>query len=179
MKNLRLSIRQIVLMGMLIGITIVLDAVFKFYQQANGGSINLAMVGLVLIGLSFSWWKTWFATSIVFGILSAVLDGYIIYYVFDYALAMSGFMVISIFRETILNRQGWKSFLLLMITFIIAFIWRLSMHVISGVIYFEVDWLGSWIYNVSYLLPSFLITLIVIVALYFSNLPLVIKKLTT
>lgn len=179
MKNLRLSIRQIVLMGMLVGITIVLDVVFKFYQQANGGSINLAMVGLVLIGLSFTWWKTWLATSIVFGILSAILDGYIAYYLFDYALALSGFMVISFFRESILNRQGWKSFLLLVMTFIIAFIWRLGMHVISGVIYFEVDWLGSWIYNITYLLPSFFITFMVIVALYFSNLPLVIKKLTT
>lgn len=179
MKNLRLSIRQIVLMGMLVGITIVLDTVFKLYQQANGGSINLAMVGLVLIGLSFTWWKTWFATSIVFGILSAILDGYIAYYLFDYALALSGFMVISFFRESILNRQGWKSFLLLVMTFIIAFIWRLGMHVISGVIYFEVDWLGSWIYNITYLLPSLFITFMVIVALYFSNLPLVIKKLTT
>ena len=53
MKNLRLSVRQIALMGMLVAISIVLDAVFKFYQQANGGSINLAMVGLVLIALSF------------------------------------------------------------------------------------------------------------------------------
>ena len=179
MKSLRLNIRQIVLMGMLVAITIVLDIAFKFYQQANGGSINLAMVGLVLISLSFAWWKTWFATVIIFGILSAILDGYVAYYVFDYALALSGFMIISIFRETILKRQGLKSIGLLLITFSAAFLWRLSMHVISGVLYFEVDWLGSLIYNVTYLLPSFIISLIVIFTLYFSNLPLVIRKLTT
>ncbi len=179
MKNLRLSIRQIVLMGMLVGVTIVLDVVFKFYQQANGGSINLAMVGLLLIALSFSWWKTWFAISIVFGILSSILDGYFVYYVFDYGLALSGFIIVSIFRETILNRKGFKSFGLLLMTFTTAFLWRLSMHVISGVLYFEVDWLGSLIYNIAYLLPSFLISLIVIITLYFSNLPLVIRNLTT
>jgi thiamine transporter ThiT len=64
-------------------------------------------------------------------------------------------------------------------TFTTAFLWRLSMHVISGVLYFEVDWLGSLIYNIAYLLPSFLISLIVIITLYFSNLPLVIRNLTT
>ncbi len=178
MKNLRLHIRQMVYVGMLVGITIVLDLVFKFYQQANGGSINLAMVGLVLIALSFSWWQTWFAIAIVFGILSSILDGYFVYYVFDYGLALSGFIIISLFRETILNRHGFKSFVILIMTFTVAFGWRLSMHVISGVLYFEVDWLGSWIYNITYLLPSYGISLIVILPLYFSNLPMVIRKLT-
>lgn len=178
MKNLRLSIRQMVFIGMLVGITLILDFVFKVYQQANGGSINLAMVGLVLIALSFSWWKTWFAIAIVFGILSSIFDGYFVYYLFDYGLALSGFIIISIFRKIILDRQGYKSFILFILTFTLAFIWRLSMHVISGVLYFEVDWLGSWIYNIAYLLPSYGISLLVMIPLYFSNLPMVIRKLT-
>lgn len=179
MKNLRLNVREIVLMGMLVALTIVLDMVFKVYQQANGGSINLAMVGLVLISLSFSWWKTWFATAIVFGLLSSILDGYVAYYLFDYAFALSGFFLISIFRLNILQKKNLKGLLILLGTFTLAFSWRLVMHIISGVLYFEVDWLGSWIYNIGYLLPSFLVSTFAVIVLYYSNLLTIIRNLTT
>jgi thiamine transporter len=178
MKNLRLSVRQIALMGMLVAISIVLDAVFKFYQQANGGSINLAMVGLVLIALSFGWWQSWLAITIVFGLLTAFLDGYIVYYLFDYFLALSGFVVISLMRKTIIATNELKGIFTLTWTFVIAFAWRVLMHVISGVLYFEVDWAGSLAYNLTYLLPSFFISFAVILTLYFSSLTTIIRKLT-
>jgi thiamine transporter len=178
MKNLRLSVRQIALMGMLVAISIVLDAVFKFYQQANGGSINLAMVGLVLIALSFGWWQSWLAITIVFGLLTAFLDGYIVYYLFDYFLALSGFVVISLMRKTIIATNELKGIFTLTWTFVIAFAWRVLMHVISGVLYFEVDWAGSLAYNLTYLLPSFFISFAIILTLYFSSLTTIIRKLT-
>jgi thiamine transporter len=178
MKNLRLSVRQIALMGMLVAISIVLDAVFKFYQQANGGSINLAMVGLVLIALSFGWWQSWLAITIVFGLLTAFLDGYIVYYLFDYFLALSGFVVISLMRKTIIATNELKGIFTLTWTFVIAFAWRVLMHVISGVLYFEVDWAGSLAYNLTYLLPSFFISFAVILTLYFSSLTTIIRKIT-
>jgi thiamine transporter ThiT len=177
MKNLRLSIRQMALMGMLVAISIVLDSVFKFYQQANGGSINLAMVGLVLIALALPWWLSWLAITIVFGLLTALLDGYIAYYLFDYFLALSGFVVISIVRKKIIATENSSGLVYLIVSFAIAFAWRLGMHVISGVLYFEVDWAGSLAYNLSYLLPSFFLSLAVILTLYFSSLPAVIRKL--
>jgi thiamine transporter len=178
MKNLRLTVRQISLMGMLVAISIVLDYVFKFYQQPNGGSINLAMVGLVLIALSFGWWQSWLAITIVFGLLTAVLDGYIVYYVFDYFFALSGFVVIALMRKTIIATDELKGLFTLTWTFAIAFTWRLLMHVISGVLYFEVDWAGSLAYNLTYLLPSFFISYAVILTLYFSSLTTIIRKLT-
>lgn len=177
MKNLRLSIRQMALMGMLVAISIVLDSVFKFYQQANGGSINLAMVGLVLIALTLPCWLSWLAITIVFGLLTALLDGYIIYYLFDYFLALSGFVVISLSRKKIIATENISGLVYLIASFAIAFAWRLGMHVISGVLYFEVDWAGSLAYNLSYLLPSFFLSLAVILTLYFSSLPAVIRKL--
>jgi thiamine transporter len=178
MKNLRLDVRQIALMGMLVAISIVLDFVFKFYQLANGGSINLAMVGLVLIALSFGWWQSWLAITIVFGLLTAFLDGYIAFYVFDYFLALSGFVVISLMRKQIIGTNEIKGLITLTWTFAVAFGWRLLMHVISGVLYFEVDWAGSLSYNLSYLIPSFLISFSIILTLYFSSLPKLIRKLT-
>jgi thiamine transporter ThiT len=52
------------------------------------------------------------------------------------------------------------------------------MHVISGVLYFEVDWAGSLAYNLTYLLPSFFLSFAIILTLYFSSLPAMIRKLT-
>ena len=178
MKNLRLNVRQISLMGMLVAISIVLDAVFKFYQQANGGSINLAMVGLVLIALSFGWWQTWLATTIVFGLLTAFLDGYIAFYFFDYFLALSGFVVIALMRKTILASNELKGLFTLTWTFAVAFTWRLLMHVISGVVNFGFDWTASLAYNLTYLLPSFSLSFAIILTLYFSSLTTMIRKLT-
>ena len=178
MKNLRLNIRQMALMGMLVAISIVLDAVFKFYQQANGGSINLAMVGLVLIALSFGWWQTWLATTIIFGLLTAFLDGYIAYYVFDYFLALSGFVVIALMRKTIIASNELKGLFTLTWTFVVAFMWRLLMHVISGVVNFGFDWSASLAYNLTYLLPSFFLSFAIILTLYFSSLTTMIRKLT-
>ena len=178
MKNLRLSIRQIALMGMLVAMSIVLDIFFKFYQQANGGSINLAMVGLVLIALSFGWWQSWLAITVVFGLLTALLDGYVAYYLFDYFFALSGFVVVALMRKTILGNNELKGLFTLTWTFMIAFAWRLLMHVISGVLYFEVDWVGSFAYNITYLLPSFFLSFAVILTLYFSSLPTIIRKFT-
>jgi len=178
MKNLRLNVRQIALMGMLVSLSMVFDAVFKFYQLANGGSINLAMVGLVLIALSFSWWQSWLAITIIFGGLTAFLDGYITYYLFDYFLALSGFVVISWLRKKILLTQELTGFLTLTWTFMVAFLWRFTMHVISGVLYFDVDWAGSFLYNLSYLLPSFFLSYAIILTLFFSSLPQIIRQFT-
>lgn len=177
MKNLRLSVRQIAFMGVLVAMSIVLDMI-KVYQLPNGGSINLAMVGLMLIALSFPWWQTWLASALVFGLLTALLDGYVAYYLFDYFFALSGFLFVSCFRRQILVKQDIPGFLFLTLGFMIAFIWRLSMHVVSGMLYFDVDFFGSLTYNLTYLVPSFLISFGVMSALYFSSLPQIIRKFT-
>ncbi len=176
MKNSQLSIRDIALMGMLVSFAVLFDQVFKFYQQINGGSINLAMVGLVLIALSFSWWKTWLAITIVYGLITSLLDGYFQYYLFDYFLALSGFIFISFFNQLILTSDKMKGYWILLVSFIASFSFRLLFHTISGVLYFEVDVLGSFIYNMTYLVPSFLISVVILTILFFSGIPEIINR---
>jgi thiamine transporter len=178
MKNLRLNVRQIALLGMLVAISIVLDTVFKFYQQANGGSINLAMVGITLIALSLPPFQAWLGITIVFGLLTALLDGYIAYFLFDYFFALTGFTLISLIRKPILTSTKWMGYYFLTVGFLLASVWRLTMHVISGVLYFEVDLIGSLIYNLSYLVPSFILSFGLLTLLYFSVLPKMIHNFT-
>lgn len=176
MKNLSLSIQEMTRMGMLIAMTIILDIVFKFFQQVNGGSINLAMVGLVLIALSFNWWKTWLATAVIYGLIVSLLDGWIQYYVFDYFLALSGFIFISLFRKNILQANKILGYAFLLFSFSVSAALRFFFHTVSGVLYFETDWIGSMIYNASYLLPSFGLSLMIITLLYLGDIRSIINR---
>lgn len=176
MKNLSLSTQEMSRMAMLIAMTIILDTVFKFFQQVNGGSINLAMVGLVLIALSFNWWKTWLATAVIYGLIVSLIDGWIQYYVFDYFLALSGFLFISLFRKQILTGKKPIGLFYLVTTFTVSALIRFLFHTISGVLFFETDWLGSMIYNASYLLPSFGLSLTILALLYLGDIRTVINR---
>jgi thiamine transporter len=176
MKNLSLSIQEMAKMGMLIAMTIVLDTVFKFFQQVNGGSINLAMVGIVIIALSFNWWKTWLATAVIYGLVVSLIDGWIQYYPFDYFLALSGFLFISFFRKQILQENKSIGFIFLLLTFSVSFLLRFCFHTVSGVLFFETDIVGSMVYNASYLVPSFLLSLVILGLLLYGDFSKIIKK---
>jgi thiamine transporter len=176
MKNLSLSIQEMAKMGMLIAMTIVLDTVFKFFQQVNGGSINLAMVGIVIIALSFNWWKTWLATAVIYGLVVSLIDGWIQYYPFDYFLALSGFLFISFFRKQILQENKSIGFIFLLLTFSVSFLLRFFFHTVSGVLFFETDIIGSMVYNASYLVPSFLLSLVILGLLLYGDLSKIIKQ---
>jgi thiamine transporter len=177
MKNLSLSIQEMAKMGMLIAMTIVLDTVFKFFQRENGGSINLAMVGIVIIALSFNWWKTWLATAVIYGLVVSLIDGWIQYYPFDYFLALSGFFFISFFRKQILQENKSIGFVFLLLAFTVSFLIRFFFHTVSGVLYFETDIIGSMIYNATYLVPSFFLSLVILGLLLYGDLSKIIKQL--
>lgn len=172
-----ITIKDMTLMAILVALSVGLDAL-KLLPMANGGSVNGAMFGLVLIALSFSPFKTFLATSIIFGLLTALLDGYFAFYVFDYFFALSGFFIISYFRNIILNADKVVAIPLLYLTFMGAFLIRFLSHVISGVVFFEVDWVGSFTYNLTYLAPSFLLTALVLSFFMLSSLRNQIAKFT-
>jgi len=165
-QNFTFTTEEITRMAMLIAIAIVLDLVFKFYQQANGGSINLAMVGLTLIALSFSFWKAWIAIAICFALLTALLDGYFAYLLFDYVFALSGFAIISIMRPFMKTKPSFATWTSFSGLFFMAVSWRYLMHVISGMLFFETDWVGSLIYNITYIGPSFILSYVILLLLY-------------
>jgi thiamine transporter len=172
-KNSFMSVRDIALMAMLVAISIVLDQLAVF-SMPNGGSVNAAMVGLSLIALSFSPFKTFLAVSIIYGLLTSLLDGYFQYYLFDYFLALSGFAVLSFFRYQILNADRYLSVFFFMAAFLMTATIRLIFAVLSGMIFFEVDFLGSLTYNLTYLIPSIIVTMVFVSLIIFTPL---IKRL--
>jgi thiamine transporter ThiT len=165
-QNFTFTTEEITRMAMLIAIAIVLDLVFKFYQLANGGSINLAMVGLTLIALSFPFWKAWIAIAICFALLSAIFDGYFAFLIFDYVFALSGFAIISIIRPFMKEKPSFANWISFSGLFFMAVSWRYIMHVISGILFFQTDFIGSLIYNITYIGPSFFLSYMILLLLY-------------
>ena len=157
-------------MAILVALSIALDSL-KFLPMPNGGSINGAMIGLIIIALSFPPLKTFIATSIVYGLLTALLDGYFAYYLFDYFFALSGFFIISFVRQSILHAETLTGTVILYAAFSLTFIIRFFAHVLSGVLFFEVDFAGSIAYNSTYLGPSFFLTLVIMSLFMLSTLP--------
>jgi thiamine transporter len=176
-RNPILTIQEMTLMAVLVAVSVGLDSL-KFLPMANGGSINGAMIGLVLIALSFSPLKTFFATSIIFGFLTALLDGYLAFYILDYFFALSGFFILSYFRKIILQGDKVVAIPTLYVAFFVAFLIRFIAHVLSGILFFEVDFIGSVTYNLTYLAPSFLLTLLILSFFMMSSLRNQIAKFT-
>jgi thiamine transporter len=157
-----LTVKEMTLMAIWIALALVLDR-FIVFQQPQGGSINISMVALMLIVMRFGLWKSLFANALVYGFIANLWDGYgLNTYPLDYFLALASlstfyFMIRFLKSNQFMIRQSslWSGFF-------IAVSLRLFFHVISGVVLYEVDWVGSWTYNVSYLFPSYVLSAIVL-----------------
>lgn len=165
MKKSWLTIQEMTLMAMLIALALVLDRLIVF-QQPQGGSINISMVPLIIMVIRFGFWKSVFANAFVYGFIANLWDGYgLLTYPLDYLLALAS---LSLFAWALFHLRSEKFFTrqtALFIGFLSAVFFRFMFHVISGVVLYEVDWVSSFIYNASYLLPSFLLSWFVLSSL--------------
>jgi thiamine transporter len=162
MKKSWLSIQEMTLMAMLIALALVLDRLIVF-QQPQGGSINISMVALLVIVIRFGFWKSLFANALVYGLIANLLDGWgLITYPLDYFLALASLSIFAVVVKELNSNKFITRQINLFLGFLCAVLFRLLFHTISGVVLYDVDWLGSFIYNTSYLLPSFLLSWVVL-----------------
>jgi thiamine transporter len=162
MKKSWLTIQEMTLMAMLIGLALVLDRLIVF-QQPQGGSINISMVALLVIVIRFGFLKSLFANALVYGLIANLLDGYgLITYPLDYFLALASLSIFSVVVKQLKLRPLLTRQILLFLGFLCAVLFRFLFHTISGVVLYEVDWIGSMFYNASYLIPSFFLSWVVL-----------------
>ncbi|MDY0345556.1 MAG: energy-coupled thiamine transporter ThiT, partial [Bacilli bacterium] len=108
---------------------------------------------------------------IVYGFATCILDGWgLVTYPFDYLLGYGSLALLGIFKPLILSNHitkfNVKGMLFMILGVVIAIAGRLMASTLSGVIYYEVDFWGSLVYNASYILPSAGIVLVLLVGLY-------------
>lgn len=162
----KFNVRDIVEIAIFVSISIVLDTFVKIPVSATGGSVNISTLPLFFIALNKRYFKSFLASGIIFGLITCLLDGYpFICYPLDYLLGFGSVCVLGFFSSLIKLEDGkvkFKSYLFLSIGVTIAFLLRLVFSTISGIVIYEVDLVSSIIYQLTYLIPSYLAVLILI-----------------
>lgn len=164
----------IVEVAFFVAISMILD-VFSFSAWGQGGSISFQMIPTFI--MSFRWGiRGGLLTGLVFGLLQLVMGGYVIHPIqglLDYPIAftMVGFSAIFSYqiKKAVQLKKGKQINFLIVIACLIGSLLRLSIHILSAAIFFGANvpenqpvWLYSTIYNASYVLPSFVLSAIVI-----------------
>jgi len=162
----RLTSRQISETGLLIAIAVIIELVFRVLpRQPQGGSIDVTMLPLFIIAYRFGL-KNGIIAGIVFGIINFLMSGLVLHWgsiFFDYILAFGVLGLAALFFK--MNKD---SVVLFGTGIVVAGILRFLLHYLSGIIFFgqyapegTPVALYSFTYNITYMGPSILLTLIV------------------
>lgn len=163
---------QIVEMAMLVSLAIVLDLPgLKIRIGASGGSIGFTMLPLFVLVLRQGPIKGFIGAGIVYGFVTCILDGWgLVYYPFDYLLGYGSMALLGIFHPFILSmkieRFNIRGLIFLIIGVLVSISGRLIASTLSGMIYYELNFIDSLLYNIAYILPSAGIVLGLLIAIY-------------
>lgn len=168
----RYSVYEIVESAMLIALAIGLDLPgLKIQLGANGGSISFTTVPLLILALRQGPLKGFIGIGVVYGLITCLLDGWGLYtYPFDYLLGYGSLAILGFFKPLILSEKqtkyNVKGALFIVLGTFLSVIARLAAATLSGMIFYDLDFVGSLIYNMIYVLPSGAAAIVVLLALY-------------
>ena len=107
------NVHDIVEIAMFVAIALVLDNFLKIPLGASGGSINLAVLPLVLLALRHGWFKGFIAGGIIFGFISCLIDAYgLITYPLEYFVTLGSIAIVGVFSKLITNLYTSKKYVL-------------------------------------------------------------------
>ena len=152
------SIYDISEMAILVALALVLDKI-KIPVGETGGSINLSALPLMIYSYRRGWWKGLIASSIVFGLISNIFDGYgIITYPFDYLIAFSGYSLIGLYVflfKKLMSKDDKHYLIYLNVSIVLggisAFLTRMIGSSISSMVIYGLDLKAALIYNIAYI----------------------------
>ncbi len=160
-ENITFNVKDLVEISMLVGLALVLDQV-KLFKMPTGGSVNLAGIPLLIIALRHGPVKGFIASSLIFGLLSCLIDGYgFQFFPFDYFIAFSGYafagVAFNLFKKYLIKDNPVKSNIYLvslicslLIGGIFVIITRVIGSSLSSMIFYGYDLKGAFIYNIGY-----------------------------
>lgn len=191
-NDVKYTTKDIVEISILVSLAIVLDKFASFDIGATGGSFNLSGIPLLIICLRHGALKGLISSSVVFGLLTCLLDGYGLQtYPFDYLIAFSGYALCGLSYK-LLNKFSEKGLKQETVSIVISFLFgalgvlitRMVGSTISSVVYWNYDLVTALSYNILYVGPSATICFAVCAALTYPILkinhlfPVVRKKET-
>lgn len=158
-KKIKFTPKVISKIGIMLALMFILHTI-KLYHMPQGGSVTLgAMVPLVLVAFCYGPFVG-ALTGFLYGFINLITDPFIlnpVQVLFDYPLPFMAFFVVGLFPKNIIFGT------------ILAMTLRFLCHFISGVAFFASyapegvsPYFYSFMFNISYLLPELIITLIII-----------------
>lgn len=166
------TVRDIVETAMLVALAIILDLPgLKISIGTNGGSISFSIIPLLLLAFRKGPFKGFIGIGIVYGLMTCLIDGWGIQtYPFDYLLAYGSLSIVGFFSNIVFpenaNKYSIKGILFLFVSVLLATFFRLCFSTLSGIILYELDFVGSLVYNILYVLPSSGVAIVVLIILY-------------
>lgn len=162
-QNNTRNTKTLVLCSILIAISLITNNLLKFHMP-YGGSITLC--SMLFVGLCgyFSGPKYGFMSGFAFGILNALIGGFSglhwMSLILDYLLAFMAFGVTGFFRN---KKSG------LFIGYSLGVLGRFISSFLSGWLLFgsyapegQAPWLYSLLYQISYIVPEYALTMIIL-----------------
>lgn len=157
-----MSTRDLVKMSAYLAMFVVLDYLANmigFFKMPQGGTLGLGVIALLLASYDLGYKK-----GIAVGLLSVLLQWmtgamwFINWFQFflDYLLAFGIYGIASVIPSARLGKQP------LLWGVIVTNLIRLASHTVSGVLFYEVTWWGSFAYNGWYMIPTMIVALIVV-----------------
>jgi len=157
------SVPLVAEMGVAIALSVVLGYV-RLYTMPQGGSVSLEMVPVIFVAVRRGL-VPGVATGVVFGLLQLILPGAFIYHpmqaALDYPLAYAAVGLAGLVRV-----GGWRTLTGAVAAGCAA---RFVFHFLSGLVFFatyapawEAPWLYSITYNLLFLVPEAVLTVVVL-----------------
>lgn len=168
-SSISITVQDITEMGMLIAIALGLNFI-KLFQMPTGGSVNFQMLPLFILAIRKGPVKSFIGAGIIYGLVSCMTDGYgFATYPFDYVLGFGSVCIIGFFTPFLFKEKGTygiKGMVILFLACAISTSLRFIAGTISSMVIYDVDLVGSLIYNSLYVYISGLICTVVLLALY-------------
>ncbi len=171
MSNNSSNIRMLAELGIAIALALLLDFL-KVYQMPYGGSVSLEMLPIFIV--AFRWGlKGGLLAGTGFGLLQLVTGPYVVHWVqffLDYPIAFGGLGLAGIFAGYVQKQQNVVAPIVAGV--LLGGVARFVAHMIAGVVFFghfapegQSPVVYSLLYNMSYMVPETIITIVVIVIL--------------
>ncbi len=166
--NDKKKISDLVYMAMYLALFMVFDWLSNqigFFKMPQGGTLGLGVIPLIIASYHLGWKK-----GVVVAVLSVLLqfmtgqvyvvqnsDGFTAFQVFiqfmmEYPLAFGVYGLCSLFPNYKYVYTG----------IIVTNLIRLALHVIAGTVFWATPWLGSFTYNAWYMIPTMLVSAILV-----------------
>ena len=180
------SIRTICEIGLFAAIGFVLDELQGILSKGlfiNGGSIGFAMIAVLIIGFRRGWLPA-ILTGLIMGLFDIASSAYILNpmqmildYIIPYAMVGLGCLVRPLYLKA--QEKHVKIFYLVIAT-AIGGVAKLLCHYFAGVFFWAdpanfawgLDWMNPWlycfIYNIAFILPSVILSAVLISIMYIS-----------